>query len=605
MKLPGWLSFVKTREFRSAWRVIVASAVIGIGAGIGAIFFNWVLERGVDLLTTAPSGYVPPKASGEGGTFPYSIQIPRRWTLFFTPILGGILCGLLVFFLCPEAEGDGVDYTIDAFHKRSGEIRGRVPIIKAIASAITIGSGGSAGREGPIAQIGAGIASVLSKVLEATPRERRILVMSGSGAGIGAIFRAPLGGALFASEVLYRTSELEADVLISSILSGIIAYSFFGFFYSWSPLFQSPVSYAFNLKELPFFAIMAILMIPAGFVYVKVFYGVRNFFRGIKVPPYFKPAIGGLLVGVIIYFFPQVAGTSYGYVQMLLFDEEGKIMPLKLLIVLGILKMFVTSFTLGSGGSGGVFAPSVVIGGFMGGAFAQFIKWYVAPQAISNPSAFVVVGMGCFFSAVAKVPLSAIIMVVEMTGNYEILVPITLANFIAFSLSGRWSIYQNQLEHRRESLAHRGEFIVDVLDEIRVRDAVELPQDVPFVYIRTPFEKVIEIMGREGRACVPVKDEDGKFAGVIFEETVLSLIYSGAAEDMKSIVIAADIMSNPSPSQFVKPDETLHSVLIKFVETGFEELPIVDENGNLLGTITHAELIRAYDRAITTLRRFE
>lgn len=596
---------MKGYELRLMWRLIFASVIVGIGAGIGAVFFNWALEKGVYLFLTLPSGYIPPKPVGEGGILPYTPEVFHRWVLMVAPVIGGIITGLLIFLMCPEAEGHGTDYVIEAFHRKSGEIRRRVPVIKTIASAITIGSGGSAGREGPIAQIGAGVASVLGKLLKVTPRERRVLVMAGCGAGIGAIFRAPLGGALFASEVLYRTSEIEADVLVSSILSAIIAYSFFGFFYSWAPLFHTPASYTFNLRELPCFALMALVMIPAGYLYVRAYYTVRDFFKSVKIPSHLKPAVGGIFVGLIIYFFPQVAGTSYGYIQILVSDPEGRVMTLRILLLLAGLKIIATSFTLGSGGSGGVFAPSVVIGGFLGGAFALLVNKHIAPGVISNPSAFIMVGMGCFFSAVAKVPLSTIIMVVEMTGNYEILIPITFANFVAFSLSGRWSIYENQLKQRKESYAHRGEFIIDILDEVKVKDAVELPQEVPSVSLTTSLEKILEIMGREKRACVPVKDENGNFSGIVFEENLLSLMYSGAVDEMKDVVIAMDIMSNPSPLQFVKPDETLHSVLIKFVDTGFEELPVVDDKGEVIGTITHAELIKAYDKEVSSYKKLE
>ncbi len=311
--------------------------------------------------------------------------------LLLLPALGGIISGWLVYTFCPEAEGHGTDAAINAYHQKGGFVRGRVPIIKTIASAFTLTTGGSGGREGPIAQIGAGFGSFLATKLKLSDRERRIMLAAGMGAGVGSIFRAPLAGALFAAEVMYRDMEFETEIIIPAGISSVVAYCVYCLFFGWGTLFQSPDFVFSNPIELGPYTLLAVLVIPFGYLYVRSFYGIHDLFAKLRVPRHIKPAIGGLLTGVIGFFLPQAMEFGYGFVQLALENR----LPMLLLLAIAVGKIFTTSFSIASGGSGGVFGPSVVIGGCFGGAVGNAFN-ALMPGVVSEPGAFVVVGMAGF-----------------------------------------------------------------------------------------------------------------------------------------------------------------------------------------------------------------
>ena len=321
------------------------------------------------------------------------------WLLVIIPCLGGLLAGLIIFFIAPEAEGHGTDAMIEAFHFHAGYIRKRVPLVKIVASALSLGSGGSGGKEGPIAQTGAGFGSLLGSVLKLDPKDRRTLVLAGAASGIGAIFRAPLGAALYAPEVLYREMEFESRAILPCVLASIVAYTIFSLLYKPGPLFfPGTVDFAF-IELLPYL-LFGLVCALVGYFYIKVFYGLRDyFFRRLPLPRCLIVALGGLMMGAIICFYPQVSSTGYGWVQMAM---DGKLLW-QTMLILAVLKIVVTSCTISSGGSGGVFGPSVFIGAMLGGAFG-FLGHRVAPGWVVHPNSFILVGIGGFFAGVAKVP---------------------------------------------------------------------------------------------------------------------------------------------------------------------------------------------------------
>jgi CIC family chloride channel protein len=410
-----------------AGRVALLSPIVGVIAGLGAVAFLKLLElmfRYVlgDILNL----HLPP--AGEGS--PHPITYPSNWWLvLLVPTVGGLISGLIVFTWAPEAEGHGTDALIRAFHRGGGNIRGRVPLIKGIASVITIGTGGSAGQEGPIAQIGAGFGSFLARLLRLTPSERRLLMLAGAAGGVGAIFRAPLGGALFACEVLYSTTAMESAALLPCLASSIIAFSTFALFITPRPIFIVPDLAFRGLGQLPLFAVLALACTGVGWLYVRVFYGLRDrFVKPLPLPPHVKPALGGLMLGALALAFPQLLTGGYGWVQWgaigmppsLAMPGEPTFVPQMgagMLLTLALLKIVSTGLTISSGGSGGVFGPSVFIGGMLGGAVGQFLAgWF--PKSDVYPAAFALVGMGAFFAGVSKTPLTSIVMVCEMAGNY-------------------------------------------------------------------------------------------------------------------------------------------------------------------------------------------
>ena len=417
--------------------------LIGLIAGAGSVIFHYLCQLGIHYLMDMIAGYRPPPPAGEHHLIPPTARPFNRWLLLFLPAFGGIFSGWLVYTFAPEAEGHGTDAAIDAYHRRGGFIRGRVPIIKTIASAITLTTGGSGGREGPIAQIGAGFGSFLATTLKLSDRERRIMMAAGIGAGVGSIFRAPMAGALFSAEVLYRDPEIEADVLIPSGISSVVAYCVFCLVFGWGSLFSSPDFVFRNPLELGPYLVLAFVLVGTGIFYVKSFYGLTHLFRKIPIPNHVKPAIGGLCTGIIGFFLPQTLAFGYGFAQMAIQNE----LTIPFLLALALGKVLTTSFSIGSGGSGGVFGPSIVIGGAMGGVVGQLFH-QIMPTVVTEPGAFVVVGMAGFFTAVSNTPISTIIFVSEMTNSYHLLLPSLLVCSVAYLASQRWTIYVKQVKNR-------------------------------------------------------------------------------------------------------------------------------------------------------------
>src|SRR6516165_7409461 len=295
-------------------RVALCSPVVGLIAGLGAVGFLLALQFTYREVMGGLLHFQRPSTVEEG---PHEVTDPYPWWLVvLVPAVGGLISGALVFTLAPEAGGHGTDAMIRAFHRGGGVIRARVPLIKAVASIITMGTGGSAGQEGPIAQIGAGFGSMLGGLLKLPPTDRRLLMLAGAAGGVGAIFRAPLGGALFAGEVLYASTAFESAALLPCLASSIVAYSTFAMFITPQPIFILPPMTFHGLRELPLFMILTLACAALGWLYVRVFYGLRDwFFKPMPIPRQLKPAVGGLLLGLLALAFPQVMTGGYGWVQ--------------------------------------------------------------------------------------------------------------------------------------------------------------------------------------------------------------------------------------------------------------------------------------------------
>jgi CIC family chloride channel protein len=516
--------------------------------------------------------------------------------LFLLPGLGGLVSGWLVYTFAPEAEGHGTDAAIDAYHRKGGAIRGRVPIIKTIASAITLTTGGSGGREGPIAQIGAGFGSFLATRLKLTDRDRRIMMAAGIGAGVGSIFRAPLAGALFAAEVLYQDPEFESEVIIPAGISSVVAYCLFCLVFGWGSLFQSPDFVFRNPLELGPYLVLALVLVAVGVFYVKAFYGITALFRTLRIPNHIKPAIGGLLTGIIGFFLPHTLAFGYGYVQEVLTDPNSRTIVFLLTLALG--KILTTSFSIGSGGSGGVFGPSVVIGGAVGGVVGKIFHTLM-PGIVTAPGAFIVVGMAGFFTAVSNTPISTIIFVSEMTNSYHLLLPSLLVCLVAYVGSRRWTIYQRQVKRKIESPAHAGEFFVDVLQTIQVKDLMDrvkiptmIPQDMPFLEFKKFFSE-------SKQHYFPVMDHEKRMTGIFSINDVRSVLFT---VEIEHLVLVKDIAT--SDIIVATPEEDLNSVLQKYTTRNIESLPVVqaDDHGKLMGMLRRREVIAFYNQRIEEMK---
>ncbi len=552
-ELYGWSSHIR-------WPLM--SIAVGSVSGLGAIFFEELLRYTLHHFLLLPTGFIEP-IGGMGAETVANLASIRSWWFLVIPALGGLVSGLLVYFIAPEAQGEGTDAMIESFHERGGFIRKRVPFIKILASALVIGSGGSAGKEGPISQIGSGFGSIMATLLKLKPRDRRILVLAGAAGGLGAIFHAPLGAALFAPEVLYRETEFEFEALLPCIVSSIVASSIFDQYFGRSALFfPGPVDFA-PVELLPY-AIFGVACAAVGYLWVKTFYGAREQFRRLKLPRALLPAFGGFLLGLVALVFPQVMDGGYGWMQAAM---EGKIFW-GTMILLSLAKIVGTSCTISSGGSGGVFGPSIFIGAMLGGAFG-FLGHQLAPGWVINPSSFVLVGIGGFFAGVAKVPVASIIMACEMCASYTLLVPLMMVSTISYLILGKVSLYKKQVVKRIASPAHVTEFTRGLLEDMYVADVIK-PQPVVVVGERMPLDELLEVMANSPQVYFPVVDLAGKTTGILSINDIREVMFE---ESVRHLIVAKDV-ATPNVVRVFGVD-SLQIALDKMIQLNVDELPVV------------------------------
>jgi CIC family chloride channel protein len=571
---------VRQASYLRKW--VVLGAGIGVVGGLGAIVFYNALELATQLFLGVLAGYTPPSPAGEGGA-PIT-EAARPWAIPFVVALGGLLSGIIVFRFAPEAEGHGTDAAIAAFHHHPRGIRARIPIVKLVASAITIGSGGSGGREGPTAQISAGFGSFLGRILDLDARDARIAVAVGMAAGIGAIFRAPLGGAILGAELLYR-DDVESEALVPSFIATIIAYSIFGAVEGFSPIFGAQARFGFaDPVQLGWYALIGIACGLVGLLYVSNFYGLTDRFSRWSMPRAVKPAIAGFAVGCIALVVPGVLGTGYGFVQAGLDRQSLLAVPLWMVLVLPFAKILATSLSIGSGGSGGIFGPGMVVGGLLGAGIWRLLEPF-APAIPVDPAPFVIVAMMALFGSVAHAPLAVMLMVAEMTGNLSMLAPAMVAVGLATFVVGDRSIYRSQLATRADSPAHRFRFAMPLLAAVPVGDAARQARVV--VRAGDLLAEALERMDAAAVPGAPVLDRDGLVAGVVDADRL-----RGRTE-----MLVGDIGFLREP--VLAADDGLDDGLGALVDHRRSWAPVVSDGGRLVGVLSVRDAIAAYRAALS------
>lgn len=499
---------LRAAPYLRKWAVL--GAAIGIVAGLGAVAFITALRFCTWLLLGQIGGYQPATTFGEGGVSP-ATDFSRPWAIPLVVGVGGLMSGLLVFGLAPEAEGHGTDAAIAAVHHNPRGMRARVTAVKMAASAITIGSGGSGGREGPTAQISASFGSIISRLLNLSPADSRIAVSTGIGSGIGAIFRAPLGGAMLGAELPYR-NDIEVEALVPSLVASIVAFAVFGSVEGFEPIFGYHDQYHFSsVRDLGYFAVLGLVAGLMGRLYALVFHRLSATMRTLTMPRVLKPAVAGLAVGCIGLLVPGVLGTGYGQVQQALDRTALLGMPLWLVLMVPFAKILATTLSIGSGGSGGIFGPGMVIGGVTGAAVWRLLA-LVTPDVSSSPAPFVIVGMMACFGSIAHAPVAVMLMVAEMTGNLELLGPAIVAVVIAVLVAADTTIYTSQLGNRAESMAHRFGFGLPTAASVPIRSVMARPRVV--LSADTAVAAAVEAMTRAAVPGAPVMSS-GVFVGVV------------------------------------------------------------------------------------------
>jgi CIC family chloride channel protein len=529
-------------DLRIVGRTLLHAALVGLAAGLmGAAFFA-ALELVQRLVLELFAGYRVLRASGETFVPELDAGHPFRWwLLLFLPALGALGSGL-VSQLAPETRGGGGDAMINAFHKNDGVIRRRVAGVKAIASLLTLGTGGAGGREGPTMQIGGALGSWVGRLLAVSTAERRILMVAGVAAGISAVFRTPLGAALLAVEVLYR-DDFESDALIPAVLASVTAYSVVIAIFGESTLFAHPGHYPFIIKHLWLYGLLALLVTTVASVFLTSLRAVQRVSAGIKLPAWAKPALGGAALGVfcvpIILFVGWrigqpgqgvgLLGGGYGAVQVAVTGASwmpGGWTGVALLLFLCFSKIAASSLTIGTGGSAGDFAPSLVIGGLFGGAFGRAAQMLTGDPRI-DPGAFALVAMGTFYGGVAHTPLSSLVLVCELAGSYDLLVPLMLAEGIAFVALRKKSLYHAQVPTQHESPVHHTPTL-DLLETARVSQVMR-PVSLSGVPVLPPEQRVspddnlrraTETLLHHKLREIPVIDAQGQLVGLLDEADV-------------------------------------------------------------------------------------
>ncbi len=553
--------------------------IVGVAGGLGAVIFRLFIKFFHYIFFDVIYGWIDgPEIYG------------FKPVLMLLPALGGLIVGPIVFKVAPETKGHGVPEVLESIIVRAGRIRARVAAVKIFVSSITIGSGGSAGREGPIAQIGASIASIIGRVVKLDPYDSRLLVACGLAAGIAGTFNAPLGGALFAGEVLLRGFGLYDAIPL--ILSAVIGAGTASIFLGQKPSFTIPRTPAWTPAEIPIYLFHGAVMGFLAFIWVRSFYAIEDLFDKAPVKNYVKPALGGLLTGILIAGLPSygIGGVGYNGVEMALL---GLIPPL-LMLLLGLAKLLATSFTIGSGGSGGVFAPSLYIGAMLGGALSSVYFSLLPAHILGDPLGYQLAGMAALFAGAAQAPLNVIIMIPEMSGSYSLIPPIMASAGASFIVS--WillkgsSIYTIKLLKRGLTIRAFSSYILDLVkvEDVMTRNVVTIRSDAPYYVVETMFEE-----GRYGG--YPVIDRrTGKLIGIITRSD-LEHARKHLTDETKRLITAKDLGSKKLIT--VTPDTTVREAYELMLKYNISRLPVVDpsDKTRLVGIITMRDVLKAYE----------
>jgi chloride channel protein, CIC family len=574
---------------------ILVGFVLGILAGLGSIGLYLGVAFLTSLFLVSGTGYVPPLPGSFHSGTAYTLIIEYPWMIPIITGMGGLIVGLITTKFSPESEGHGTDAVIEAYHHRGGKIRSRVPLVKGLTSAITIGSGGSGGTEGPAGQIAAGFGYLIGKLFKLDEDEKRIAVAAGLGAGIGSIFKVPLGGAIFSAEVFYRR-DFEIRALIPGLVASVTAYTVFGFVFGWDRLFTIPLDLVRYTRpeSLLLYALVGLISAGVSVAFVKTFYAITDYFSRIRFRKFLKPAIGGILVGIIGMFLPQILGTSYGWLQIAIYQDY-TFLPLYIIGLLVIFKILATSLTIGSGGSAGVFGPSMVIGGLLG-AFIGTVVHMLGLFAWVDVSSVIIVSMVSFFGATAKTPISSIIMGSELTGGYALLAPMMLATFIAYIMSGQHSsIFRNQVISRSDSPAHRREYQIPILKELFVKDV--LRKSFTKLSSQNSIDEALQTMNRDGTKFGAVVNENDRLLGVVIRHK----FFEFPEEYRKSVKLEGVMIKEPF---FAYLTDSLHSALVRLSSNEIQEMPVLsDKDSKVVGIVTISDLVRLYDSEVEKIMK--
>ena len=549
--------------------LLALALVVGLGAGLGAVLFRYMISG----ITRVLSGHDDYSAAGRAanGFVPWL----GPWFVVLAPVVAGIVYGPLVYRFAREARGHGVPEVMVAVARNGGRIRPQVAVVKAIASALCIGGGGSVGREGPIVQIGSALGSSLAQLARLDERRVRLLVACGAAGGIAATFNAPLAGVFFAMELILRqwATESFGMVVISSVTASVVGRSLLGN----APFLVLPAFRVHSLVEYPLFAVLGLLAGLVGVGFSRVLYAVEDtcdaLWRG---PEWARPAVGGVLLGLLLLVLPQMYGVGYPVLGRAVAGGYGALFLVALLIG----KMVACSLTIGIGGSGGVFAPSLFCGAMAGALFGDLVG-VVDPSAGGSVGAWALVGMGAVFAGAARAPITAVVIMFELTGEYSIILPLMLAIVLATGMShvvSRDTVYTRKLLRRGIDIDEPADA---ALQRRPVREFL-VPAPAP-VHPSMPVRELAALFATGTPGPLPVVDDEDRYLGNVSAPAVMNAL---AGDDDADLVALAD------PVDPVGPDSEIGAVLRR-LDRGADAVPVADADGRLVGWVRHRDVLAA------------
>ena len=555
--------------------VLTVAVIIGLIGGFSAVGIQYTIRIFQNIFW------------GEHFNLSTIGEIKWFWKIFI-PLSGGVIVGLVIQYIAREAKGHGAPEVMEAITLRNGIIRPRVVIAKLFASAVCIASGGSVGREGPVVQIGSAVGSTIGQFFRVNAKRMRIFVACGAASGIAAAFNAPVAGALFAVEVILGDFAVPqfSPVVVSSVAATVVSRHFLGNF----PAFQVPAYHIGSPVELLFYVLLGFLSAGAALIFIKLLYTSESIFDNLKWPEYVKASVGGGIIGMIGIGFPEIFGVGYETISTAIHGT----MILKTALILVFLKVFATSMSLGSGGSGGIFAPSLFIGAMLGSFFGSALT-YLFPGMDISPGAYALVAMGGVVAAATHGPITAILIIFEMSSDYEIIMPLMITCIISTVLAMRLkeeSIYTLKLKLRGINLFGGRE--LNVLKSLKVRDAYQ--RSVMTVPESEPFSSIVEKIANSQHGFFYVVNEEKNIVGCISLKEIRQTIKD--YETLKNLLIARDIMNHHVAH--VDSEDNLDDVMKKFGHYNVDELPVIaNDNGKkIIGSIWQHDIIEIYNHQI-------
>jgi len=570
-RLESLLQSFRSSEFAFGTTLAV---IVGVVAGLGAVAFRWLINFFGELFFTRGAEV---------------LSLLGQYYVILLPIIGGIAIGFLIHFSgARETKGHGVPEVMEAVTNYGGRIRARVAAVKILASSICIGSGGSVGREGPIVQIGSTIGSILGQRLHLPQEWIKTLVACGAASGISATFNAPIAGVFFAHEVILGRifTRHFGFVVISSVVASVVAHAFLGDLQS----FSIPTYTLNSYWELALYFVLGAACALIAIIFIRTLYKTEDIFDNLKIPEYVKPALGGIAIGLIGLYNPYLFGVGYDGVEQALLGKIGLIT----LVALLLLKILATSFTLGSGGSGGVFAPSLFMGAMFGGFFGDLANRFL-PGIVAPSGAYALVGMAAVFSAATRAPITAIIILFEMTRDYAIILPLMLAVVISTLIAHRLS-HENiyTLKLRRRGIYSRPQEEIDLLERVSVEEV--MTRNFPTVLPEMTIAQIASKFSKSTHHGFPVVDKEGKLKGMI----TLADIEAQMSASIKKLTVA-DIATTSLITAY--PDESLHDVVHRLGSIEVGRIPVVDRKtpSKLVGVLRRYDIVKAYSKAMSKL----